>query len=367
MPKLVEGKLPKYRHHKGSGQAVVTLSGRDIYLGAWNSKASRAEYNRLIGEWLAGAGTLPPRATDGQTIMELADAYWRFVQTYYVKHGRATGEQHCIKAALRELKRHYGRTAVADFGPLALKAIMLRMIGVVPKGGNGRKPYSRTYINGIGRRIKRCFRWAVSNELAPPSIYQALATVPGLAKGRTPAREPVRVQPVDDATVDATLPHLPPVVADMVRLQRLIGCRPGELVAMRPADIDSSGDVWCYMPAEHKTEHHDRQRQIFIGPRGQDVLRPYLLRHPKVPCFRSRLGNAYSSMTYHAAIHRACDLNGLPKWHPNQLRHSVATSIRRQFGLEATQVCLGHAQADVTQIYAETDRRLAADVMRRIG
>ena len=41
--------------------------------------------------------------------------------------------------------------------------------------------------------------------------------------------------------------------------------------------------------------------------------------------------------------------------------------IRRQFGLEAAQVALGHARADVTQVYAERDMALAAEVMRKIG
>ena len=54
-------------------------------------------------------------------------------------------------------------------------------------------------------------------------------------------------------------------------------------------------------------------------------------------------------------------------WHPNQLRHSKATEIRRQFGLEAAQVVLGHAKADVPQIYAERDSALAVEVMKRIG
>jgi hypothetical protein len=33
-------RVPKYRRHKPSGQAVVTLSGKDFYLGKWNTKAS---------------------------------------------------------------------------------------------------------------------------------------------------------------------------------------------------------------------------------------------------------------------------------------------------------------------------------------
>jgi len=49
------------------------------------------------------------------------------------------------------------------------------------------------------------------------------------------------------------------------------------------------------------------------------------------------------------------------------LRHSAATEIRSLFGLEAAQTVLGHAKADVTQVYAERDRALAAGVMAKIG
>ena len=56
-------RVPKYRRHKPTGQAVVTLNGKDHYLGKWNTKASRAEYRRLVGEWLAGADISRPAAT----------------------------------------------------------------------------------------------------------------------------------------------------------------------------------------------------------------------------------------------------------------------------------------------------------------
>jgi len=58
---------------------------------------------------------------------------------------------------------------------------------------------------------------------------------------------------------------------------------------------------------------------------------------------------------------------GVPHWAPNQLRHSAATRVRRELGLEAAQVVLGHAAADVTQVYAESNRALAQRVMREIG
>jgi hypothetical protein len=40
------------------------------------------------------------------------------------------------------------------------------------------------------------------------------------------------VRPVDDEVVEATLPYLPEIVADMVRLQRLTGARPGEVCGL---------------------------------------------------------------------------------------------------------------------------------------
>jgi len=226
------------------------------------------------------------------------------------------------------------------------------------------------------------------------------------------------VRTVPDPVVDATLSHLPEVVADMVRLQRLTGCRPAEVCIMRPMDLDTSAEVWLYRPESHKTEHFGRERVICIGPKGQDVLRPYLLRPAESYCFspvdseRKRLvarhenrrvalscgnrpgsnrkrrpkrrpGDCYTTNTYRRAIHRAVELVNrkrtkearqagvepslLEKWGPNRLRHSAATDIRKHFGLEAAQVTLGHATADVSQIYAERDLTLAVKIMRKIG
>ena len=55
------------------------------------------------------------------------------------------------------------------------------------------------------------------------------------------------------------------------------------------------------------------------------------------------------------------------RWHPNQLRHSFATRVRKEHGLEAAQVLLGHARADVTQVYAERNEQLAAEIVAKLG
>ena len=43
MPRLInrsQPRVPWYRRHNPSGQAVVTIGGKDFYLGPWKSKAS---------------------------------------------------------------------------------------------------------------------------------------------------------------------------------------------------------------------------------------------------------------------------------------------------------------------------------------
>jgi hypothetical protein len=43
-------KVPKYRLHKPTNQAIVVLGGRMFYLGRYGSIESRSEYARLLAE-----------------------------------------------------------------------------------------------------------------------------------------------------------------------------------------------------------------------------------------------------------------------------------------------------------------------------
>lgn len=78
-------------------------------------------------------------------------------------------------------------------------------------------------------------------------------------------------------------------------------------------------------------------------------------------------GTSYQPTGYAHAVQKAAKRAGQPHWHPNQLRHTFATEVRRVKGLEAAQVLLGHSRADVTQVYAERDQTLAETVAAEIG
>lgn len=405
MPKLTSS-VPKYRKHRASGQAIVTIGGKDFYLGPHGTKASHLEYDRVITEWLAAGrpSTWPPPGAADVTISELIRDYFNWAKVYYRdKNGESTGTAELLKPVFKRFRELYGRTLVADFRPHCLEAMQRKWIEM---------GHSRRYINMNTQRIKQMFKWGVKKDLVPPDVWHRIKEVSGLARGRTKARETAPVEPVADEVVDTTLLHLSSVVADMVRFQRLAGCRPTETCIVRPCDIDRSGDVWRYVPESHKTEYRGRGRMIFIGPQAQEILRPYLLRESTAFCFspadserkrreechrrrktplscgnrpgtnrkrnpKRTIGERYTKDSYNRAIRRAIDkaneerakneLEPLPIWTPGRLRHSAGTEIRRRYGLEAAQVVLGHASADVTQVYAERDLAKAEEIMREVG
>ncbi len=201
MPNTRASRTPSYRCHKPSGQAVVTLDGRDLYLGSHGTKASRNRYDQLIAEWLANGRCLSP-ASGGPSdlsVVELISAYLEHALTYYSRDGRPTIEHGSITVALRPLRRLYGRTRAAEFGPLKLKTVREAMI---------RSGWSRRHVNTQVGRVKRVFKWAVESELVSPSVYHGLQALAGLRKGRSPAPETEPVRPAPDELVDAVQPHI---------------------------------------------------------------------------------------------------------------------------------------------------------------
>lgn len=380
MPKLTKS-LPKYRLHKASGQAVVNIDSVDHYLGLHGTKISKHQYDLLIAEWLANGRTIPrqPSAADSFTIVELSDKYWQRCKQYYIKNGQPTGEQAGVKAALKYLNEIYAMTLVRDFGPLGLETVRDAMI----RAGN-----SRSYINQNIGRIKRMFRWGVSKQLVDVTVYQALKTLEGLKKGRTNAKETLPILPVPDEVINQTLKFIKSdTTADMIRIQRLTSCRPGELFCMRPKDINqveyADSGVWIYRPESHKMEHRNRCRIIVVGPKAQQILMKYLDRTPETPCFLRKNGEPYKRFHYSKHIKSACgrafpapkDLDTEAKkawrkehqWAPNRIRHTASTEIRKLHDLEAAQVIAGHAQMETTQIYAEKNLDKAVSVMAEYG
>lgn len=380
-------------------------------MGQHGTPSSRAEYDRVIAEWIA-AGRQLRTDPDAITIAEVVAAFRRHALSYYRDaNGRVGKHVTNIDEAVRPLLKLYSHTLAVEFGPLRLKAVRQTLIDA------GRV---RSNINRLIARIRHVFKWAAENELIPAAVHYGLIAVGGLQAGRSSAVESEPVTPVPLEDVEAIIPFVSAQVAAMIRLQLLTGMRPGEVTIMRGMDIDSTSKPWAYRPARHKNRHRGHERIIFLGPRAQEIIRPFLKtdvtaylfspaeaeasrraqahRHRTTPlscgnrpgtnCSKKpkRIpGIVYSTNAYLIAVYRGCDAAFPPtpkiaanadhlkvwrrehRWHVNQLRHTAATLLRREHGLEVAQVILGHRRIETSQLYAEKNVETAKQIMAAVG
>jgi integrase len=413
---IMAKKPPSYRLHKQSGQAVVTLpdglGGRhDRLLGPYGSAESRAKYARIIAEWETAGRLLPaPVAGSDITSVELIDAFTIFAEKYYSASGR---EYVNFKLSLRPLRRLYGHTNAADFGPKALKAIQQAMADgswmtdeEKEKARKRGQPigWCRNVVNRRLTRIKSFFKWAESEQLVPPSTWHTLQTVRGLPKGRGGVRHTTPVNPASWEQVMAILPHCTQPIAVMLQLQWWSGMRLCEVRIMRTCDIDQSNPgCWLYRPMKHKNDWREteQERVVALGPRCIELLTPWLrlddpeaflfqprraeedrnarrrvLRQtPMTPRQRARQrkknrkrppGACYTDTSYAHAVTRASEKAGV-KLHPYMLRHGCKMRIEREASTEDARCSLGHKHASTTSHYGRLDVARVAEVMAQLG
>src|SRR5690349_21772717 len=124
-------RIPKYRKHKPSKLAVVSLGGRDIYLGKYGTKESRDEYDKLVAEYLKLRGQpVPPAIVAAArinrkhlTVVEAADKYL----TWCMAHRNEIEQAH-VKGMLKCLVNTYENERADAIGPKALREIRAVMV-----------------------------------------------------------------------------------------------------------------------------------------------------------------------------------------------------------------------------------------------
>jgi integrase len=385
----VPKRIPKYVHHRARNTGKVTINGKTHYLpGDYDSEQSRAEYDRLVAEFLSKQQTPD---TANVTFRFLAVAYMKFCEVYYVNEdGQPSEEIRQVRRALAPLLTSCGSEPTNRFGPRKLKKIRDMMIA----SGLYRKT-----INDRISRIVRMLSWATEEEYLNPHIVVACREVRNLQEGRCgdiPEGEPVQAVPVE--SVDAVCEYLGRVVRSMVELELVTGMRPQEVRNITWGQIDKSdASAWCYKPLRHKTKRKGKQRMIFIGPAGQTILKQFLKADPDAFIFNPRdseaernaerrnnrkspmtpsqlarqnrpgkrqLKTQYTKESYRRCIIRACEMafempkhlrkisTALPHkkrellqaeakewraeycWTPNQLRHACGTLLRAKVGID---------------------------------
>lgn len=347
-----------------------------------------AAYNQFAefhGRWRADWHVRNPDAPAPVSVRQLWERFAAWARDHYRgPDGRPTGEAANLADAVRELLDLYGDTEARSFGPRALQIVREAMIAA---------GLSRGTINARVGRIRRVVRWAVAEELVPAEVLAGLAAVLPLQPGRSAAREAEPVRAVPDQHVWAVCELLPPSLRAMVTAHYWMGCRPQDICGLRPRDLDQSGRVWVYRPDRHKTAWRGLRRTIWIGPRAQEALGPYLTlrldacvfsprlalterygacethRHQPVadPRTHRRVGDRWTTKAYAQAIADACEAAGVPRWSPNQLRHNALSRIRRQFGRDAARLVAGHTDARTTDIYTEEEWQRVTRIAEEVG
>ncbi|QDV23039.1 tyrosine-type recombinase/integrase [Aureliella helgolandensis] len=398
-----KAKAPARRYHI-SGQSIVTLDGRDIYLGKHDSPECIARYAVLIGIYQSGGLKLPedfdPAELDHKaaTLLGVADTPAQQAdQPVQVQHVTALFREHIkLKYATvpQEMRRHerlcsqleeqFGEVLAQDFGPVRLKSFREFLIR---EGNSGKKPLARKYINRLVRCVVGIFRHAVAGELIGIDLVHRLETLEALRNGQTSAPEVPAVEPANIEDVRKTAEHLSPIIKAMLRIQIATGARPSEICIMRPCDIDRTGDIWIYHPSRHKTSFRGKAKAIPLVNDAREAVTEFLQRAPDAFCFSpkeamawrhavaaanrvtpdscgNRVGSnrketpksvprdRYDTSSYRQAIQRAARRASVRQWHPYQLRHLTATVVRAALGIEEARALLGHSTALMTAHYA---------------
>jgi integrase len=338
----------KYRQHSSRDRAFVEHLGKRTYLpGKFNSPESLSAYRALVQSLDTAKPVL---------MGELVVRYLDHAKDYYPGE---RGEYNNIRAAMAHLLRSHKITKIQDFGPKAMHSIAL----AVANQGN-----SRGYSNKVIGICRRMFRWAVSQELIDPSVSHSVCSVLPLRKGI--GRECAPVGPAKWSEVRLVIRIAHPQLADMIRVQWLTGCRPGEICNMQAADIDMTGPIWIWKPSHHKNAWRERTLDMYLGPIAQKALAKWVSDPVQGFIFspqriHPRYAVAYTNVSYRNAIKKLTDKLGQNPWCPHQIRHSKGTRMRSTYGVEVSRVVLGLASLETAQIYAESARKQAKKIARR--
>ena len=384
--------IPKLSFHRASSRFYVWQDGKRVYLGRGTNPSKppmevMAQYKEAVRRILGDEPAKPDMLPDSMTVVELAAQYLDHASTIY-----RGGELRGIEAALKHLVDACGTAEVLKFGPRKLAEFQQHLVSL---------GHTRQGINKTVKRIRRVFKWAVSMELVPTTVHQALGCLEPLKFGRTAAPEAPELPAVADEQITAILPHLGPRIASMVMLQRLTGMRPGEVCAISMEEIDRTvPGRWVYRPVRHKTAYRGKKRQVPIVGRALEILLPWVRADGK-PLFspaeetadrmatmrenrKSKVqpsqadrskenpektpGDRYDTGSYGQAIKRACKRAGIPNWTPNGLRKARAQEITDQLGIEHARALLGHTSADITaRYYAKNDLAKAVEALEAMG
>lgn len=386
-----------------NGRAFCKHKGKQIYLGA--ATQPKRVLRRYAGVLLRISEGVHVTVTTGGSRYLNIDAmvldYLKWAKTYYVhpttepnEKPRNTSELTSVRSAVLVLSQLYGDLPPAAFGPVALEDYR----NVLADRG-----YSRSTTTAMMSRVRRVWRWACRREYIPAESYHRLLCVQGLRKGERNVKESKPVKAATRDQIDGIRPFLSPTVDAMVQVQWLCGMRPSEVCIMRPCDIDRSQDIWLYRPRRHKNEWRDHSLLKAIPAAAQTILEQWEPEQPDGYYFRPadslawaakkkadpnrqtkrypsevrrvekakaktkrkpkrKVSAYYKTTAYCRSLRHAFEQAhkaglDIPRFTPNQLRHSSISFVAEMLGDIAAQRYAGHENAKTTEIYTREQQQ----------
>lgn len=422
--------VPQPRQHRGRAVLDVYENGvrRTRTLGGWGSPEADDEYKKFLAEFATGALDRP--SGPDVTVNEVFAAFMKHAEQHYRRSdGTPTHEVDEYKLVSRLVRETYGHTKAKDYGPLAMKAVRQQMVGkdwcrslVNQRVNRVRRMfkwaaseeliafdvYQRlTAVSGLqkGRTAVR-----ESEPVGPVADEVVEAALPHLNRyvralvefqrltGCRPG-EACQVRRCDiDTSADVWLYKPAQHKTGWRGKVRVIAVGPKAQALLNQFPTESAGE-YLFSPRRAVGEFHAARAAERKTPRFASHMAHNKKRRAAKPS--KPPAEAYTTLSYGRSIARACHMAFPPPehlrrkrgetreqwrarltaeqrtelsawraahgWHPNQLRHSFATRVRKVHGLEAAQVLLGHSRADVTQVYAERNTDLAVGIAAKIG
>lgn len=339
-----------------TGRAFTKIDGKFVTLGRGDNPDSRQRYAALLQNLATRLPVDEPSQRGGQYRATINEVCLRFLTDHCPRYRTSSGDEsaevRCFKGVMRLLRELFGDTRADDFGPLKLRTVRKAMVDA---------GWSRKFVNKQIGRLRLIFRLAVSWKMVRPDVVTALASVPALMPGESSAPERTPRRAVPDADLVLVRGRLRQRNRDIFDLLLLTGPRPGELLSLTPSMIDRTGEVWRADLEKHKNAHRGQSRVLHFNTSAQLILRAYLTADPDARLF------PVCRDTFSEAIKSACPRAGVPVFVPHALRHTTATRLADQVGLESAQRLLGHATTAMTLLYSRSAEKQAVEAVKRLS
>ena len=395
-------KLPKLCNDRG--RAYSSHKGVRHYLGVHGTPDAERNYKKFIRDIITHELTGEPllTKTKNEPVVRLGKILVSELCAAFVKHHMPRlCKTHIVhfNCAIPFVVELYGSMRADDITPKKMRDVREQMVA------SGR--FSRRTVNDYTTMLIRIFVWGADEEMVDQSVAGALKLIKHLPKGEPGTFDNPKRRNVADEIIRRTLRFLSATVAAMVRLQRLLGLRPGEVYNMRAGDIirdTPDPRLWYYVPGyyeeqqkeqqrvyhtghrkvQHKRQHDyeavDEMKIIPLGLPEQEILAPFLegkrpeqaVFSPKTESKSDKAGEFYNKNSYRTAVQRAVNRANrslsegdkpIPMWSPYQLRHQAATALDKIRGSAEASAQLDHASMSTTKIYIherlETRKELA--------